>query len=101
MIKRFAQNAQGVYLLEGVLTYVELAASWHNLVQAFFGSKQELVLDCEKITRVDSSFLAFLLALLREAQHRQVRFRIRCITQDIQSLMKVQGIWPLFKELMD
>lgn len=101
MTPLFAKNASGVFVLPETLTYAVLGHDWERLLQGVLHADNILVLDFANIKHVDSSFFAFLLALLRmlQADHRMLK--IQHMTADIQSLMEVQGIWPLFKELMD
>lgn len=101
MAEFFYKNPEGVYMLAGVLTYKILEKDWNKLLQEFFVDHEKIILDFENIIQVDSSFLAFLLALVRAAHHHRVVFKIRHMTHDIKSLMQVQGIWPLFEKLMD
>lgn len=100
MIHHFVKDDEGHFTLPGICTYRQLQLRWDNLLQNFFMGGREIVLNLKNITRVDSAFLAFLLALLRMAQRRHVTLKIINITANIKSLMQVQGIWPLFKELI-
>lgn len=101
MDKFFTRNDRGEYVLIDRLTYDVLAHDWRALLQSFFAENKEVVLNFKNIVQVDSSFLAFLLALVREAHHQKVVVKIKHMTHDIKSLMQVQGIWPLFEALMD
>ena len=101
MTQLFVKNTDGACVLAETLTYGVLGPDWGILLQDFLALDNTLVLDFANIKRVDSSFLAFLLALLRAMQQRHAVLSIKHMTDDIQSLMQVQGIWPLFKELMD
>ncbi len=82
------------------LTYETLGRDWDRLLRDLLSVDQVLILDFSNIEHVDSSFLAFLLALLRATRDRHGVLKIKHMTADIQSLMQVQGIWPLFKELI-
>jgi ABC-type transporter Mla MlaB component len=100
MIQHFVKNKEGVYAFEGSCTYAALQNNWDVLIQDFFVGDKEIILDFKEVERVDSAFLAFLLAMLRKAHHQHTLLKIKSVTANIKSLMQVQGVWPLFKELI-
>ena len=101
MIHHMLTQKDGHYHLMGALTHAHLTKVWEPLLQQFFEpAKQKIMLDVGSVEQVDSSFLAFLLALLRMVRKKNVLLEIEHLPENIKALMQVQGIWPLFEELI-
>lgn len=95
------KNHEGVFVFQGILIYETLQKNWKDLLASFFlDHETHLILDLEHVKQVDSSFLAFLLAVLRRAHRENMPVKVHHITEDIKNLMQVQGVWPLFQRLI-
>ena len=96
-----SQEHAGCYCLQGVLTHSALTKTWSSLLQKLKpNAEQKIILDLGGVQQVDSSFLAFLLAVLRLMQDKKAMLKIKDLGDNIKALMQVQGIWPLFEELI-
>jgi len=96
----FVQEGE-IYYLQGDLTHAVLAPAWASVLQTVFeATTPKIILDVAKVAQADSAFLALLLAIYRITHKQERVLKIQALSKNMKALMQVQGIWPLFEEIV-
>lgn len=93
----FGENPS-CFLLSGDLTLFPISASIKSII-GFFPSAGDWLIDCEKVTRVDTAGLAFLISCIRQAQQFDIQLKILHLSPATESLMVAHGVSSLFESV--
>ena len=92
-------DESGAWNMVGELTMRALSKTWSGLCNER-PLRGKWVIDCKKVTKIDSAGVAYFIDALRFAKAHKLTLTIVHVPKTLHGLMSAQGLLPLFETVI-